>query len=193
VVSGCLARLLPHLGEVALAGGVAIALHTGRARPPADLDLVAAGPHAIGRGIAADFLIVHYHLVPRLMVQLVDPATRLRIDVFADRGGAIARARPMAIGGVAPRVLAIEDLLADKLELLAGASPERPVDPKHLRDAELLAARCGRAAPAVAAGCLRAEVYSTDVDARCPRCARSADADFPLAPKAAVFALLGYV
>jgi hypothetical protein len=193
-LEGCLERLRPHLepGAVAIAGGVALERALpGRRDRLADLDLVAARREAVRATITGDFLVIHLHLpqpgYARFLIQLVDPTTRVRIDVFPDRpdrGGAIGRARGAPLPLVGP-----EDLLARKLETLAG---DGPVDPKHHADAVALAAHLGRPAPPTPPR-LAPNVYSTDVDERCRRCAASLDPAFPLAPRRQVFALLGYV
>ena len=79
------------------------------------------------------------------------------------------------------------DLLAHKLQLFA-----KPVDEKHWRDAVALAALCG-APPPPRAAALAPDVYSQDLALVCDRCERSRSPDFPLAPKRAIFDLLGYV
>jgi len=200
----CLGRLLPHLDRacVALAGGVAIEYHLARAgRPatrerPADLDLVARRIAGVEPSIAREFLVSHYHaagpLVPTALVQLVDPATRLRIDVFPDLDDAYAEANPATIAGSTLRVLGVRSILEHKLRTLRKASAASPVDPKHVRDAEALAELCGTAPPA-APPHLQTEAYCTDLELVCPRCEHSRRPDFPLAPKAAIFAMLGYV
>ena len=186
-VDACLALLARHVAraEVAITGSVAIG-----ARRPNDLDLVVSRRSVVETTVAADFLIVHHHQGDRLILQLVEPRSRVRVDVFFDRFGAIAtaHARPDGWLVVEPAVL-----FEHKLELLARASPERPVDPKHAEDARVLAGRLGRAIPAIDPRSLRAEVYSTDLSAGCERCEAALDPAFPLASRAAVFELLGYV
>ncbi|HEU4562137.1 MAG TPA: hypothetical protein VFS20_30190, partial [Longimicrobium sp.] len=97
----CLSRLLRHLDRqrVALTGGIAIDLHArtiGRRRqrdgwPDPDIDLVAEAAGVVSPSVAEDFLISHFHLpqpgYPKFLVQLVDPSSRLRVDVFPDTLG----------------------------------------------------------------------------------------------------------
>ena len=90
-------------------------------------------------------------------------------------------------------VLDFESMLDHKLLTLASASERRPVDEKHHRDALLIARLLVRNVPPVPPTSLGKDVYSTDLDARCPRCEASRDAAFPIAPKAQIFDLLGYV
>ena len=195
VLASCLARLLPHLEteHVALTGGVAIGLHVpGRRRArPKDLDFVARRMDAVSPSVTRDFLVAHFHVpgpaVPKAIVQLVDPSTRLRIDVFPDLTGALAHARWRTVETTRLQVLEPEALLAHKLRLLAG-----PVDEKHWLDAVALAARLGEEPPARPARFVP-DAYRQDLDGRCARCERSRDPRYPLAPRRVIFGLLGYV
>ena len=138
--------------------------------------------------MTADFLVSHFHTgPPKFMVQLVDPQTLLRIDVFPDRTGSIARAHQ--VQGVPVPVVRQDDMVAHKLDLLRRASPARPIDAKHRRD--LLA--LGGTVPDLPTRCWAPDTYSTDLTVRCERCETSRTAGFPLAPKQAIFNLLGYV
>ncbi len=203
----CLQRLLPHLDRrrVALTGGVAIDLHArtiGRQRhrdgwPDADVDLVAEAADVVSPSVTGDFLVSHYHLpqpgYPKFLIQLVDPSSRLRVDVFPDALGAFPRAREREVAGILMHVLEPCDILAHKLATLARASADRPVDEKHHRDALLLGEICNRTIPAPPASSLRPDTYSKDVDAACARCATSRSHAFPLAPKQQIRDILGYV
>ena len=193
-LESCLARLLPHLvgDDVALTGGIALAVHLPTSRATvADVDFVARRMSAVSPSVARDFLVSHFHVVqpgvPKALVQLVDPVTRLRIDVFADLAGAVARARRTTVAGAALLVVGAADLLAHKLQLLG-----KPVDEKHWRDAVALAGLCA-APPPPRPAAFAPDRYSTDLALDCDRCARSRSPDFPLAPKLAIFEQLGYV
>ncbi len=135
-------------------------------------------------------MLVHYHRGDRFIVQLVDPATRLRVDIFPDRRGALPRARRRDDGWL---VLDLADILDHKLELLARASAASPIDPKHAADARALSERLRRPPPVVDPAVLCPDVYSQAIDARCERCEAAASAAWPLAPKKRIFELLGYV
>jgi len=204
-LSACLERLTPHLrmDDVALTGGAAIDLHLvqrGRRRSRAaiaDLDLIASSIDVVAPRITEVCLVSHYHVagpdVPKFMVQLVDPEARLRVDIFPDLAGSIARARTMTIGAIAVNVLTPDDILEHKLQTLSRASAARPVDPKHARDAKLLGELLGRPVPDVAPGALVEDVYAGAAEEEsCARCAASRCARFALAPKATIFALLGW-
>lgn len=199
-LSSCLSRLLPHLDRhsVALTGGVAIELHLaaaakhGRRERIADVDFMASRLDVIAPTVASVFLISHYHVarrgVPRGMIQLVDPVTGLRLDIFPDLAGALSRAKHMLVAGEVLLVLEPQSMLEHKLQTLA----KPPVDEKHWLDAVALAALCAAPSPPRLAQFMP-DRYSTDFTLVCDRCDRSRSPRFPLAPKANIFELLGYV
>jgi hypothetical protein len=181
----CLQRLGEHVDREALAltGGVALGVHAPALARLADVDFVARRMDAVRPSVTRDFLVSHYHLAPdRPIVQLVDTQTRLRIDVFPDLADAHAR----AVEHEGWRVVTAADLLAHKRMLLA-----KPVDPKHWRDVVALSALSGEPLPPAPA--LVPDVYCTDLAYVCARCERSRSPAFPIAPKRAIFDLLGYV
>jgi len=196
-------KLLAHVDAdaIALTGGCAIDRHltgSGMTRPPSrypDVDFVAARQDAIHASVSSAFLVSHFHVpqpgYPKFLVQLVDPESGVRVDIFPDLAGAIARAEIADVAGVRLRVLAPDSLLAHKLVTLSKASPTRPVDTKHYRDAQMLAVLCGRDVPQLPAAHLCDDEYGTDVNA-CVRCAASANPAFPLADKRRIAELLGY-
>ncbi len=200
----CLKRLRRHLDfdAVALTGGVAIEAHLRRsglprrARPPHDVDLVAHSRAVISPSVTSEFLVSHFHAphpgYPKFLVQLVDPDSRLRVDIFPGHPKAIEQAEWRHVSGVRVRVLGLNVLLDHKVELLASATPDRPVDEKHFADAVLLGQLCGRDVGDRPSGVLRREEYLRDATARCTRCDRSTDPAFPLAPKQRILDLLGY-
>jgi hypothetical protein len=203
----CLSRLLPHVdaARAALTGGVAIAYHATargrqRSREPGavrgDVDLVAARPDAVAPSVVGPFIVSHFHRphpgYDRFLIQLVDVATGLRVDVFScDDKVWDDATRDVVAGGF--RILAPVRLLEHKLTILARASAERPVDEKHYRDARLLAELCACEIPERAPDVFASAVYGRDLTTRCARCDASRDPHFPLAPKQRVYELLGYV
>jgi hypothetical protein len=199
----CLRNILPRVdvNEVALTGGIAIQRHLASAgiretgRTAADVDFVATSLDAISPAISDHFLISHFHTphpgYDKFMVQVVDPGSHLRIDVFADVKGSVRNARRMAVAGHQVLVLDARAILRHKVELLRRASAARPVDEKHLVDARVLAAMLGEEIEAVPQSHLTKEVYGCDL-APCPRCDASRTADFPLAAKQQLFDILGY-
>ncbi|HEY2747309.1 MAG TPA: hypothetical protein VGL86_21955 [Polyangia bacterium] len=192
-LEACLARLRPHVDADALAltGGVAMTLHVAGSRAwLADVDFVARRMDAVRSSVTRDFLVSHYHVaqpgVKKSIVQLVDPETRLRVDVFPDLANAVARADWCELAAQPWRIVTAADLLAHKLALFA-----RPVDGKHWRDACALAEILS--APLPEPPTLVPDVYAQDLALVCDRCTLSRSADFPLAPKRAIFTLLGHV
>jgi hypothetical protein len=203
-LSACLVRLLPNLRreDVAITGGVAIQAglaelgRAGTREAIADLDLVIRSLDAVSSSVADEFLVSHYHVVQpgvaKLMVQLVDPVTRIRVDMFPDLVGSLSRSRVVKIGTHATRMLALEDILEHKLLTLSKASAANPVDPKHAEDAYALGALFQWTIPAVARGSLVKDVYGTNEYVPCRRCELSGSARFPLAPKQLICSLLGW-
>ena len=195
----CLERLLPHLvlEEVAVTGGVALEHHAPGSRAEVgDVDLVAGRMEAVAGTVRRDFLVSHHHRagpgVPKAMIQLVDPESRLRVDVFPDLGGVVGRAVHAALAGRTFPVVRARNLLEHKLQTLRRGTVERPVDPKHWRDAQRLAELCAESLPPLALH-LAPSRYGTDLTVVCERCELSRDPALPLAPKAAILAVLGHV
>ncbi len=206
VLHNCLVRLLPHVdsARIALTGGVAVGLHVAhvdgdstRAGAAEDIDFVAESATAVRPTVTADFLVSHFHLPQsgsrKFLVQLVDPVTRLRLDFFPDTLEALGRASVVNVVGVLLRVLEASDVFEHKARLLADASSAAPVEEKHYRDATRLAAHLGRGVPPVPRSQRVSTVYSRDLDDTCARCHASRSTAFPLAPKRAIFEVLGYV
>jgi hypothetical protein len=202
-LNGCLDRLTPHLEmeRVALTGGVGMQAglaalgHSGVRHHVADLDLVATSLDAVSSSVADRFLVSHYHVagpgVPKFMIQLVDPESRIRIDVFPDLAGSVVDARPTEIGQHRMLVLPLDKMFEHKIHTLLRASPEAPIDPKHVRDAQYLGAVLSRPVPEVSEATVVPDVYGVDDDS-CDRCALSSHPAWPLAPKERTFEILGW-
>ncbi len=201
---GCLARLARHVRhrDVAITGGVAIQFglavlgYAGSRETIADLDLVASSLDAVSETVVGPFLISHYHVpqpdVPKFMIQLVDPVSRIRVDIFPDLVGSLKRAQRITIGEQTMNLLCLADILEHKLLTLSKASPVEPVDPKHYLDAHAIGAVLGRTVPSVPAAFLAKDVYGVESDRACRRCELSKTTAFPLAPKQQIFHLLGW-
>lgn len=199
----CLGRFLSHIdAPVALTGGVAIELHAKRdglhARKTAthrDVDFVARDLAAIRPTATADFLVSHYHLPqPKFLVQLVDPISRVRIDMFPDLVDSIAHAEEIGFRDYRVKVLTREAILAHKLQILNSAlAKDRIVDPKHYCDAIVLSELLGETARTFPVHLLAPDVHSTDVTMRCVKCEAGRTTLFTLAPKPAIHAILGHV
>ncbi len=204
LLQDCLRRLVPHVdvSRIGVTGGVAIGLHLDAAHgdrtrglASEDVDFVAERPDAVRETVTTDFLVSHFHLpqpgYPKFLIQLVDPLTRLRLDIFPDTMQALSRA--VDVAGVPLLVLRPDDILDHKLATLSKASPASPANAKHYADARNLGAICGRDVPPIAAACLTVESHSRDVGQTCARCEVSRRSEFPLASKEAILGILGYV
>jgi len=202
-LSGCLDRLNPHaqMDNLAMTGGVAMQLglavlgRQGSRKEVADLDLVAACIGAVRPGVVEQLLVSHYHVVqpgvPKFMIQLVDPKSRIRIDVFPDLVGSVTDAGPTQVGAHTILVLPLERIFEHKVQALSRASRSSPIDPKHVHDAHVLGEVLVRQPPVVSAEALATDVYGID-DWLCERCELSRHPDWPLAPKDEIFELLGW-
>ncbi len=131
------------LREAAVTGGIAVAWHLGAAtgRPAIralnDLDLIVSGASAIAPGLSAEVLVAHVHpdaRPGRLLVQVIDPATRLRVDIFGAFGGQLARSRAVSFFDGDVPVVSAGDLVARLAALLLDLGLGEPVPAKHARD-----------------------------------------------------------
>jgi len=201
-LAGCLDRLTPHLcmDRIALTGGVGMQVglaalgHQGLRHQVADLDLVATSLEAVHSSVVDRFLISHYHVVgpgvPKFMIQLVDPESCIRIDVFPDLAGSVAEARTTDIGHHRVPVLPLNRIFEHKIQTLVRALPDAPIDPKHVQDALSLGAVLSRPVPGIAAAAVAPDVYGVDADGLCNRCALSLDPAWPLAARERIFDVL---
>jgi hypothetical protein len=116
-------KLAQHdLAGWALTGGIATEIHIlQRGRKPLlrnlnDIDFIAGSFDGIPKTLAKDFLFRHVHPTDppgKMMMQLIDPASRLRVDIFRAFGETISRASSLTgLLAVSFRVISIEDLLA---------------------------------------------------------------------------------
>jgi hypothetical protein len=202
-LTGRLDHLISHvrLDRVAITGGVGMQLGMARSgrhglrNEIADLDLVAADIGAIASCVTERFLVSHYHAVgpgvSKFMIQLVDPVSRLRVDVFPDLVGSLGDAPVMALGEHSVHVLTLERIFEHKVLTLSRASLSAPIDAKHVDDARVLGAVLARPVPVVSAEALSPDVYGID-DWSCERCELSSHPSWPLAPKDRIFELLGW-
>lgn len=196
-------RFLPHTvrSAIALTGGIAIELHcrnTGRSsgrKQIADVDFVATSVTAISPSVASTLLVSHFHLpqpgYPKFLVQLVDPDTRLRIDVFPDVAGSIMHATERVVGAHRVRVLSARSILDHKVHSMAHASAARPIDEKHQRDAMILGSMCRDRVEPLPKEWLTKDIYGMDLSP-CPRCEMSRHPGFAVAARQTIFEILGY-
>lgn len=77
---------------------------------------------AVSSSVATQFLVSHFHLpqpgYPKFLIQLVDPVSRLRVDVFPDLSGSVQRAPVRDVADLQIRVLDVRSILEHKLATL---------------------------------------------------------------------------
>jgi hypothetical protein len=132
---------LAHGLRCALTGGLAIdAQLRVHGRPVAprhlnDIDLVVESFTSIPESLAGSFLQHHVHpdaTDGRTLLQLIDEARAIRIDLFRELGGTLSRARPLDDETGALHVLSVEDLVARTTALIGGRLRRGlPIDVKH--------------------------------------------------------------
>jgi hypothetical protein len=224
---GTLRKLARHdLSQLAVTGGLAVEIHRLRhgvqpaTRGLNDIDFVTGEFGGLPETLASDFLVRHAHpLDPpgKMILQLVDPTARLRVDVFRACGQTMRRTIEVELPTGKTRLIAVEDLVARAARLVLALADGMPVASKHADDYLRLA---GLAEPAAVdeawedqrrpshpatfreadelvrrliparSNLLIAPQYSNDVSAVCPRCAGSPP--FPLADPKLVLSLIGY-
>jgi len=185
-----------------------------------DIDFVVRGFDSIPKTLARDFLFRHVHPFDppgKTVLQLVDPDTSLRVDVFRAYGAILSRTLRMDFPSGSIRVISAEDVLARTARILLDLGEGVPVPAKHAGDYVRLAqwvpaCRMETAwqdhrkqghpltfheTHSLVSGLLAARrdllitpEYSKDVRQICPRCVPATA--FPLADPKVVLALLGY-
>lgn len=226
---GSLTKLERHFEEpVTITGSIAARWHLidkGRLNQNKrlnDIDVVVGGVRDLRPSLGADFLINHFHPSRgpgRILVQLVDEEHRTRIDVFTANTQTLAgRLTDAAMGGLACKVVASEDLCAKLLSVICAVMKDEPVESKYVEHFRLLSAVLDSATArkvwaeyrrenqpevfdeaaaavmrkiAASPDLLRTSAYSQDVSEACRWCHESES--FPLAPKLKVYETLGYV
>ncbi|MBD9628008.1 hypothetical protein IB279_34205 [Ensifer sp. ENS06] len=103
--------------DYAITGGIALeaALGTnfGRRRAFNDIDIVVSGFEGLPAILGREFLISHAHPhrpVGKLIIQLVDPSERVRIDIFGACGGTLERAKSALFDDLPVKTVALEDI-----------------------------------------------------------------------------------
>jgi len=135
-----LERLMKHLPFLVLTGGVASSYYFWKydfpisQRKLSDLDVVIEDPSNLRSIITQDFLVSHYHPKNhkgKFHIMLVDPKTKIRIDVFPFLSKANERVQTVNIRNVAFSILSLEDLVCRLLSNCAGLIENKEVDPKY--------------------------------------------------------------
>jgi hypothetical protein len=137
-------KLASHnIGPWAVTGGFAIEIHhlrLGRKssiRSLNDLDFITGSFDCIPETLADDFLFRHIHpLDPpgKTMLQLIDPDSALRIDVFRAIGATMGRSSRLNLQSVTVQLISLEDLLAREARLALDLAQNIPVPSKYARD-----------------------------------------------------------
>lgn len=127
----------------ALAGGLAAEIHcllgglSPSARPLNDIDFVAAAFNCAPETLARDFLFRHVHPLDapgKIILQLVDAETGLRIDLFRAYGAIMTRTQPLKLPFGSVQLISGEDVLARAARLLLDLCSGIPVAAKHASD-----------------------------------------------------------
>jgi hypothetical protein len=136
------------LRKFALTGSLALETHLiglghlRRARTLNDVDIVVDSIASIPETLAKVFLVRHIHpQVPegKMLIQLVDPDTALRIDVFRAYGATMARSESACFGTALIQVVSLEDLAARTASLLMDLERGVAVSRKHAQDLKVIA------------------------------------------------------
>src|SRR2546423_498494 len=139
---GSPAQLARHLEEpVMITGSVAAGWHllkNGRRIEKQrlnDIDVVVEGLASLRSSLSRDFLIRHFHPDRgggRILIMLIDEEHGTRIDVFTPTTRTLTRRlTDFAIGDIACRVVAAEDLSAKLLSVIYPITKGEPVEPKY--------------------------------------------------------------
>lgn len=215
-----------HTSGWALAGGLAVEIHCLRGRRPSsvrnlnDIDFVAPAFDCVPETLAEEFLFRHVHPFDppgKTILQLVDPDTALRIDLFRAYGAIMARTLSVNLLPGPIQLVSPEDVLAHAARLLLDLDAGTTVPAKHANDylrlADLVEPSSVEAAwqdhrksghpwtfrqtnalvqelIATHRNLLIIPEYSKDTNPICPRCVSTTP--FQLADPKLVLSLLGY-
>jgi hypothetical protein len=205
------------LTRYAITGSSALPVN---AREPGDVDLVVTSFAELPVALSEAFLCVHVHpgaASGKLLLQLVNPDDRVRVDIFSAAGNTLARTIPGTLEGHSVRFVSREDLAARLARSLMALERNEPVAQKFATgfqtlvdsiersrieavwsdyraddDPETFDEACNRIAVAIAIheDLLVEPQYSTDAGIVCLRC--DASAGFPVASPREILGLLGY-
>lgn len=146
-IESTLERILAHLekNEFVIVGGLVIRYHIINQeisyphRPFNDLDIIIQKKETLYPSVAKDFLIYHYHPIKNSApyVALVDPRTRIKIDVF-NYEFAPLRVETVLFKKYRLHFQSPEDQLVKTVFDVQRISKKFKVDPKQFSDARLL-------------------------------------------------------
>lgn len=126
-----------------LTGGLAVELHhiihgvNPEMRRLNDIDFIAGSFDDLPTSLADDYLFRHIHpLDPpgKTILQAIDPAEALRIDVFRSNAAPLTRAVEVRLGEFSVRLIALADLLTRTARLLMDLTGGVPAPAKHATD-----------------------------------------------------------
>ena len=132
-----------HIGGWALTGGFAVEVHRLRrgrqasVRALNDIDFVAGAFECIPETLADDFLFRHIHPSDppgKTILQLIDPDSALRVDVFRASGATMSRTSRLDLPAGACGLISLEDLVARSARLVLDLADGLPVSSKHAGD-----------------------------------------------------------
>ena len=138
-------RLLPYLEpqKFALVGGLAIRFHVYQAglayprREFNDLDLVITDLKYLSPLMTKEILVYHFHeQAPLFYLALVDPVTKIKIDIFAQNSKEKFISVKFGTGKLQIRL--VEEQLVKKVEDVGRIASGIAVDPKEIFDMRLL-------------------------------------------------------
>lgn len=214
------------VSRFALTGGFAIEMQIAARggptlmRPLHDIDFLVDSFDCIPPTLGAELLLRHVHPndpPAKTLLQGVDAATSVRVDVFRGYGGEMDRAEAGEMGGIPVRMVSLPDLAARHARLCRDLIDGKRVAPKYARDFLRLvewvdsdrieaiwqehrkpwfaatfveAAREIRRAIELCSDLLVSPKYSTDVFEVCDRC--SGSEAFPLTKPETILSRLGY-
>ena len=135
---------LRNLDAFALTGSLAMEMHLANigSRPGLrelnDIDIVVDLPfNAFPGSLAESFSFRHIHpnaAKGKMLIQAVDLQERLRIDMFSDFGGQMARSKEIDFQSMSLRAVSLEDLAARACAVSMGLERGNAVPSKHGRD-----------------------------------------------------------
>ncbi len=207
-----------------LVGGLAIRYHLAKHSlrlPEAnlnDLDIMVESLDVVSPDVTKDFLVYHFHHEgTKFYWALVDPITKLKIDIF-DYNFAPQEVVQVQLDGHTLKMRSAEDQLVKTIVDVLRISEEAKVDPKQFRDAEALlkiadleklerfwqlknltdypasAVEAWEKAQRVAQEhpeWLKVSPFRKEAPYVCTLCVKSKD--FPITPMGRIYQVLGYV
>ena len=142
--SGTLQKLMRHgIREWALTGGLGIELYCtnlsvrNSTRPLNDIDFLVESFDSVPESLANDFLFRHIHPFDppgKTLLQVIDAASAVRIDVFRAYGAEMSRSNELTSPASSPRLVSIEDLVARNARLTLELDLAQPVPAVHASD-----------------------------------------------------------